>query len=787
MTTEFERARREVHRLQQVQQREARQLQEIRARLREAGVSTRNLAAETRRVTEETRRQNAALDEQRRRLERIAEVTARVSAARDRMGRSQAVAANISLAGQATGTAGRGMMNAIRSPLEVAIQFEEAMDKVAAVTQAIPADQKRLIENARELGATTTFSASEAAAGMTYLGMAGFKTNEIIAAMPGVLNLASASGADLGLVADIASDILSGFGLNAEDMTDVADILANTFTSSNVNLEMLGETMKYVGPLARKAGMSLAEASAMAGLLGNVGIKGSMSGTALRSMLSRLAAPTSKAAKALQDLNTELDGSPLDSDNLGAGVAALEGLGISAADAAGNMRPLQSILLDIQGATKGMGNIEQMKTLTTIFGVEPAAAMAELLSKSGDGGLADYIDKMKKSTGTVDRVAAAMGDNAAGKIKGFQSAMESLQITVGNALLPTLVRITEKLRTAVQWLDKFSQEHPELLTNIALAAAGLAAFLLVMAPLMAMVSALIGSLAMLRFAFVALGAGAGQSGALLSLLTGGASKLLTAVRVLGVALMWLGKTAFKALGQAVLWVGRLMMANPIIAVAVAIGAAAYFIIKNWDSIKVFFGDLWSRVKAIFSDNWEWIKSAIAFSPLGSLMSNWEPITEFFSGLWDGVKNMAGLAMEWVADKIMAPVKAVKAAAGKAWDWITGGSDDSAITAKITKQVEEIPAVSRHGAGSKARSALAGAVMAGAVAAPAVAQPDQPQAGISAESRSAQTTQITNHNSFSITIHAQADQDAKGLADQIWREIEQKQQLAQRSSLHDEVM
>src|SRR5699024_4230767 len=139
-----------------------------------------------------------------------------------------------------------------------------------------------------------------------YLAMAGFDTERIIGAMPGLLGLAAAAGADLGRTSDIASDILSGFGIEAENMGQVSDVLAKAMTTSNTTLETLGETMEYVGPIAREAGMSLEEPAAMAGLLGNVGIKGSEAGTAMRAMLLRLAAPTGAAAKALDGLGVEV-------------------------------------------------------------------------------------------------------------------------------------------------------------------------------------------------------------------------------------------------------------------------------------------------------------------------------------------------------------------------------------------------------------------------------------------------------------------------------------------------
>src|SRR5690606_2922780 len=159
-----------------------------------------------------------------------------------------------------------------------------------------------LSRTARELGASTVFSASQAAEGMSYLAMAGFSVSEIVDAMPGLLDTAAAAQSGLGVTADIVSNILSGFQLEARETTRVADVLTATFTSSNTTLEMLGDTMSYVAPVAASLGISLEEVAAMTGRLGDVGIQGQRAGTALRAIFTRLAAPTGEAAKILQQL-----------------------------------------------------------------------------------------------------------------------------------------------------------------------------------------------------------------------------------------------------------------------------------------------------------------------------------------------------------------------------------------------------------------------------------------------------------------------------------------------------
>ena len=186
--------------------------------------------------------------------------------------------------------------------IKMGSDFEAGMSRVQALSGATGAEFEALRKTALELGRTTVFSASQAAEGMQYLAMAGFKTNEIIAAMPGVLNAAAAGQVDLATAADITSNVLSGFGLKAEEAARVADVLTKAFTSSNTTMESLGETMKYAAPVAAAAGFALEEVAAAAGMLGDAGIQGSQAGTTLRAIMLRLINPPKQAAEALDAL-----------------------------------------------------------------------------------------------------------------------------------------------------------------------------------------------------------------------------------------------------------------------------------------------------------------------------------------------------------------------------------------------------------------------------------------------------------------------------------------------------
>lgn len=322
-----------------------------------------------------------------------------------------------------------GVLLAALTPcISTAADFEAAMSNVGAVSNATPGEMRELSDAARELGATTAWSAMQVAEGERYLAMAGFSVAENVAALPAVLNMASAGATDLGRAADISSDILSAFNMQAAQMPRVADTLTAAFTTSNTSLELLGETMKYVAPVAEKAGVSLEGTAAMAGLLGNVGIKGSQAGTALRAMLNGLAAPSSEAAK------------------------SMAALGIETMDAVGNLRNPIAILGDMAKATESMGSAQKMAFTKTIFGTEAMSAVLALFDQAGAGGITEYA-KQLSAAGTAAEIAARQNDNLAGDSKAFGSALESLQITLGSIFLPAMRAVTQAVTWLVRGLD----------------------------------------------------------------------------------------------------------------------------------------------------------------------------------------------------------------------------------------------------------------------------------------------------------------------------------------------
>ena len=532
-------------------------------------------------------------------------------------------------------------MAGIGASVKTAIDFEAAMSKVGAISRANKEDLARLTATARELGATTAWSASQAAEGMQFLAMAGFSVNDTIAAMPGMLALASAGAVDLADAADIASNILTGFGLKSKDMGRVADVMTNAFTQSNVSVQMLGETMKYVAPVAESLGVSIETTAAMTGKLGDAGIQASMAGTALRAIMSRLAAPPKAAADALKSLNVQTK------------------------DAKGNLRDLPTILAEIEKKTAKMGNAKKAGLFKAIAGEEAFSAMSVLAKQAGTGELQKFTEKMKE-TGSAQRVAKQMLDNTKGAIVQLKSAIEGIMISVGNVFLPIITDATNRMTGVVNAIQTWSNANPELFAQLAKVAA--------------VVALVIGGLGALSVGIWAL------SGPIM-LAVGLFLKLWTVIKFLfGIV-------------RIVFYFGRLLaIITPVGAAITALIAVGYLLYKNWETIGPMLGKVWEGIKSIFSAAWEAIKSGVSsaweaisgfftsgITNISATIINWSPLGLFYQafagvlswfgvdlpskftdfgkmiiqGLINGITNMASQAVEAakaVASSVASSVK-----------------------------------------------------------------------------------------------------------------------------------
>ena len=313
--------------------------------------------------------------------------------------------------------------------IQTTAQFEQSMANVKAITGATGKEFDTLTAFARELGATTMMSAQESADAMAFLGMAGWRTSEMMAGLPAILDLTVASGRDFATVADIVSDNLTAFGLTASDATMYSDALAYAMSNANVNMDTLGESLKYIAPVATSAGVSMQEAVAMTMMLGDAGIKGSQAGTTLRTVMLNLTGANEKAT------------------------AKLKELGVAVFDSEGKTRSFADIIRDLNKATEGMTDAQKTAIANTLVGKTAVSGFSVLLDQGADK-LQAYTDGIHNSSGASAEMAEIMGDTLQGKVKIFESAMQDLQITIGNAVLPTLTAGVESLTNFVTWLGQ---------------------------------------------------------------------------------------------------------------------------------------------------------------------------------------------------------------------------------------------------------------------------------------------------------------------------------------------
>ncbi|HDX1153324.1 TPA: phage tail tape measure protein [Pasteurella multocida] len=389
-----------------------------------------------------------AIDKQRIALEKLNKIKARQQAYRSSVEKLKNNSQRLQNIGQRAMLTGGAFTGTAGLMLKPAVDFEQSFSKVQALTRLDKNNAedafkiKALRDQAINLGATTSFTSTDVAEGQGYLAMAGFKDNQILKSMPSILNMTKAAGMEMGRVADISSDILSGFKKSANDMTSVSDVLTLTFTTSNTNLELLGDSMKYVGPIATKTGQDFETMAAMVGLLGNVGIKGSQAGTSLRAMLNRLSGPPTRAAKALKKLNVQTK------------------------DAKGNLRPITDILADIAEKSKKYGNADQMEFFKNIFGEEAATAAAELITQSGEKGIRTYAEMLKNASGTASKVAETMTDNLMGDLKNLESAREAIGISVYDSTSKELRKLTQNITGVLRKINEWVKANPELTAKI---------------------------------------------------------------------------------------------------------------------------------------------------------------------------------------------------------------------------------------------------------------------------------------------------------------------------------
>ncbi|EMH0134399.1 TPA: phage tail tape measure protein [Proteus mirabilis] len=652
----FKKAQREAGQLKTKYEQLQQSVQRQRSALQANGISTNQLGQAQRRLNGDIERTTQQLRRQENQLRRSAEQERRMVAAKSQYQKTLDVRNKMAGTGATMTATGAGMLYSAKQTLMPGYEFNVGMSKVQALTRLDKnSDEfKMLREQARELGATTAFTANQVAQGQAFYAMAGFKPEQIKNAMPGTLAMSLAGDIDLGTTADIGSNILTGFKLDSDQMGRVSDVLVGAFTRSNTSLTMLGDTMKYVAPVASGLGVDLETAAAATGKLGDAGIQGSMAGTSLRAILGRLAEPPKMAAKALEEL------------------------GIKTRDAKGNLRDFPELLAELDKKTAKMGNAQRAGFFKHIAGEEAFSALSVLAEQAGKGELQTLVADLKQAKGEAQKVAGTMTDNLSGDMKNLQSAWEDLGIQIFDGIDSPLRQISQSITRVISKVGVWMKENPELAKTLTMIGLAIAGIITTLGILSLSIAAMLGPLAAAKLSLSILGI---KGGSALTL-------LLKPIKLLGSAFLGLGKA---------------MLANPILLVIAAIAAAVYLIYKNWDTIGPYVYKVWDTVKRYTAIAWQALKDTIKsaweaikyiffnWTPLGLIIKHWDSIVSYtqttwtmiktkISDVWEGIKTTLKNGWNNIVKSVQETWETIKTTISTKWNEIV--EDTKALPAKF---------------------------------------------------------------------------------------------------------
>ncbi len=464
------------------------------------------------------------------------------------VGKSLTLGITLPLAGIATASA------------KTAMDFDSAMREVSAISGATGGDLEKLTQLAKDMGSSTKFSATESAEALTYMGMAGWKTQDMMDGLPGILSLAAAGGTDLATTSDIVTDGLTGMGMSAKDTQEFVDIMAATCSNANTSVELMGETLKYVGPVAGSLGIEMDDLSVAIGLMGNAGIKGSQAGTALRGGLTRLVSPTQKAYNTMEEFGIEIQ------------------------KTSDGQVDLMATMGNLRTQLGGLDETTQASALSAIFGKEAMSGWASVVNASEED-FNNLNEAIGNSSGTAKSMAdTSMADTMMGGAKGalteMKSAIEGVAITIGEKLTPYI----EKAADFVSELcSRFQNLSPEI-QNAILVIGGIAAAI---GPVLVILGMLISFVGNVGFAFTTFAPIVANAGGVVAFLSGGISGLIGAMAsVLG----------------------------PIIAVVTVVGVFVAAIVKAYNENENFrnkVNEVFSQIQSIISNVMSIVKDVIS--------------------------------------------------------------------------------------------------------------------------------------------------------------------------------
>ena len=597
--------------------------------------------------------------------------------------------------------------------VKTAADFDSSMSNVAAISGSSAEDMDKLRERAREMGAQTKFSAKEAGDAMGYMAMAGWNAQQMYDGLPGIMNLAAASGEDLATTSDIVTDALTAFGMKAEDSSHFADVLAQASSSANTNVGLMGETFKYIAPVAGALGYSAEDAAVAIGLMANSGIKASQAGTQLRASLSNMIKPSKavgdamekwgfyateaatsvnqakvdkqmirvqkaslaadKAQQAYNDAVSKYGAESTEASNAAASLEIKQTELASANETLtqlqegttenvrlynkalqnedGSMKSLRETMDFLRETMGGMTEAEQTQAATAIFGKEAMSGMLAIINSSDE----DYqklIKNIDNCDGAAENMAETMQDNLSGQITALQSALQELAIAFGEILMPYIRKTVSVIQDFVKKLNGMSEGQKKIVATIALIVAAIGPLLITLGKVATGISAITGLFSKMK-------------------------TLTTITSILGKV-----KGAFTALFGVI-------AANPVIAVIAAIVAALVLLytkcewfrdsVNNiwngiinfftvtipqaWNSVVTFFAGIpawwsgiWQQVSDFFTNIWTtMMQNPVISGIITTITTLWQNAVTTLQGIWQGLATIAQGAWELLKNTILAPV------------------------------------------------------------------------------------------------------------------------------------
>ncbi|MBQ5522793.1 MAG: phage tail tape measure protein, partial [Oscillospiraceae bacterium] len=659
-------------------------------------------------------------------LRRLQEEAASTSVALSKIDQAgkkmEAFGDSVTHAGQAIMPASMAVAGLGAAAVKTAADFDAGMSKVAAISGATGEDLDALRDKAREMGAKTKFSASEAASAMEYMAMAGWKTEDMLGGIEGIMNLAAASGEDLATTSDIVTDALTAFGLTAQDSAHFADILAAASSNANTNVAMMGETFKYCAPIAGALGFSAEDVAEAIGLMANAGIKSTQAGTALRTIMNNLSGEVKITGKALGEVT------------------------IATTNTDGSMRDLSDILADCRGAFSQLSESERAQAAEALVGKNAMSGFLALMNAAPED-IEKLSTAIENCDGTAAQMAETMQDNLAGQLTILKSQLEELAISFGEMLMPAIRAIVSKIQAFVDKLNGMSESQRKAVLTIGLIIAALGPLLVILGTVISKVGTAMQGFVKLATGVKKLGvavkAGTGVFGKLGAALGGISGPVLAVIAVIAVLVaafkhLWDTNESFRNAITAIwngivskiqtfcqgiverlnalgfefgsivdvlksLWDGLCQYLAPVFEAAFSVISTVLGSVLNVITglLDVFIGlftgnwsQLWDGVKEIFSGVWEAITglldtalnllkslAEVVFSWFGTTWESvwtgiksffetiWNGIVAFFSGIWNSIVSTVTAQINAVKTVVTTVFTAIKTTASTIWNGI----------------------------------------------------------------------------------------------------------------------